>query len=448
MLEEVVWPYDQGTILGSADQNVIRLKNISYAHAGRFQYPQDIMQNKKAIDGRFPAPMPPQKKGSSRLLGSGNDLPYCEECLNLSVTLPRHRPPNPDQDLLPVMVWYHGGGHEIGSGDLDYYDPTHLVHENQVIVVNMNYRLGILGFSRDDDGEPANLGLMDALSGLRWIQRFIKEFGGDPNQVTLFGQSAGADLIYHLLMVEGCERYFHRGILESPPLGANHWNTRIQKTFYQASRDIKEDDPIDQVIKFQTATLMKVRQGFRPANLLPVSFKYGVYPLPRTAEIKQALARSAQHIEILIGYNQNESNFVLAEAFHQNRLKEPGWRQVYPFLLNLYTHWLFIWPIQNFVRYYQKKGGKIVSYRMYLNHPLKGLNNVHMAEVPLLFNPEAIKGGALLEHFTAKTLYIMGKSLRKTWADFAKQGWTDDRSVPGLIDFSLYKPKKQNEVLQ
>ncbi len=128
--------------------------------------------------------------------------------------------------LLPVMVWFHGGAFQMGGARRPEYDGRRLAERNMV-VVTFNYRLGALGFLvSSPDGLWGNFGLMDQRAVLHWIHDNIRAFGGDPNNVTLFGESAGAVMIgLHLMMMEKsgnrgtARQLFHKAILQSNPLG-------------------------------------------------------------------------------------------------------------------------------------------------------------------------------------------------------------------------------------
>jgi para-nitrobenzyl esterase len=89
---------------------------------------------------------------------------------------------------LPVVVWIHGGSYEIGCGDLPTSDPSVWVKEQNLIVVSITYRLGLFGFLGGNEERPANLGLFDIMESLKWIQKNIHSFGGNPENITLFGQ--------------------------------------------------------------------------------------------------------------------------------------------------------------------------------------------------------------------------------------------------------------------
>lgn len=142
-----------------------------------------------------------------------------EDCLTLDI----YAPPRPlDEPLLPVMVWIHGGGNSIGSGSR--YNAAPLALEQEVVVVSINYRLGFLGWLghealRDSAQGPAeasgNFALLDMIRALQWVQNNIASFAGDPDRVTLFGESAGGRNIMGLLASPLAEGLFHRAIVQS-----------------------------------------------------------------------------------------------------------------------------------------------------------------------------------------------------------------------------------------
>lgn len=140
-----------------------------------------------------------------------------EDCLYLNVWSPAESA----EDRLPVMVWIHGGGFSSGAGSLALYNGRYLAAQG-VVVVTINYRLGPFGFlshpalsSASANGVSGNYGLMDQMAALQWVKRNIAGFGGDPGEVTVFGESAGAISILHLLVVPSAEGLFQKAIAES-----------------------------------------------------------------------------------------------------------------------------------------------------------------------------------------------------------------------------------------
>nr|CAD7589650.1 unnamed protein product [Timema genevievae] len=134
-----------------------------------------------------------------------------EDCLYLNV----HTPQVSASILKPVMFWIHGGAFQSGSGSSKFYGPDYIVAED-VVLVTINYRLGVLGFL-DVEGSDvvANNGLRDQVMALRWVRDNISQFGGDPENVTIFGESAGATSVHALLLAPSSEGLFHKAIAQS-----------------------------------------------------------------------------------------------------------------------------------------------------------------------------------------------------------------------------------------
>ena len=147
-----------------------------------------------------------------------------EDCLTLNIWSPARR----STDRLAVMVWLHGGGFSKGSARMPVYDGGNLAMRG-VVVVTLNYRLGFLGFfghpllseeAKAENAPTANFGLMDQVAGLQWVQRNIQAFGGDPSNVTLFGESAGAISTLALMTAPSTRGLFHKAIVQS---GGGRW---------------------------------------------------------------------------------------------------------------------------------------------------------------------------------------------------------------------------------
>ena len=143
--------------------------------------------------------------------------PVDEDCLTLNIWRPAAAATGP----LPVMVWIHGGAFVVGGAAAPTYDAARLCAEQGVVVVTLNYRVGALGFLdlRDVPGgedTDTNCGLHDQLLALRWVHEHIAAFGGDPARVTIFGESAGAGSIVHLLAVAGVGTWVRGAIAQSP----------------------------------------------------------------------------------------------------------------------------------------------------------------------------------------------------------------------------------------
>lgn len=150
-----------------------------------------------------------------RVVGAMDPPPVSEDCLYLNV-----RAPMAVKDA-PVMVWIHGGGHQFGSSDFDYYQADALAEEG-IVLVTINYRLGAFGYmahpalSADDPrGVSGNYGTLDQIAALEWVRDNITAYGGNPNQVTVFGESAGAWSVTELMSSPLANGLFHGAILQS-----------------------------------------------------------------------------------------------------------------------------------------------------------------------------------------------------------------------------------------
>lgn len=134
-----------------------------------------------------------------------------DDCLSLNIWTPAA-----DDTARPVMVWIHGGAFSLGAGSLSAYDGERLATRTDCVVVTINYRVGALGFLVIDDPSAAtNLGILDQIAALEWVRDNIAGFGGDPHNVTIFGESAGAGSVLSLLAAPRAQGLFHRAIVQS-----------------------------------------------------------------------------------------------------------------------------------------------------------------------------------------------------------------------------------------
>ncbi|MBU6329160.1 MAG: carboxylesterase/lipase family protein [Acidobacteria bacterium] len=134
-----------------------------------------------------------------------------DDCLSLNIWTPAT-----DDTRRPVMVWIHGGAFSLGAGSLSAYDGRALCTRTDTVVVTINYRVGALGFLvLDDDSAVANAGILDQIAALRWVRDNIAAFGGDPDRVTIFGESAGGGSVLSLLSAPDAQGLFHRAIVQS-----------------------------------------------------------------------------------------------------------------------------------------------------------------------------------------------------------------------------------------
>lgn len=159
----------------------------------------------------------PRRPELKTLLGQPDTTPTGEDCLTLNLWTPGLD----GGAKRPVMVWLHGGGMAYGSANRALYDGTNLAWRDDVVVVSVNHRLNVFGFLHlaDIGGEPyshsGNAGMLDLVAALRWVHDNIDRFGGDPGNVTIFGESGGGGKVSTLLAMPGAKGLFHRAIIQS-----------------------------------------------------------------------------------------------------------------------------------------------------------------------------------------------------------------------------------------
>jgi para-nitrobenzyl esterase len=165
------------------------------------------------------AEAPPQASEVRALIGNLSGQPESEDCLVLNVWTPG---PAAGRGR-PVMFWIHGGGFQSGSGSSPGYDGSNLVRRGDVVVVGINHRLNVLGFlhlgqlAPELDVETGNVGMLDIVQALEWVRDNIAHFGGDPDQVTVFGESGGGRKVGTLLAMPRAKGLFKRAIIQSGP---------------------------------------------------------------------------------------------------------------------------------------------------------------------------------------------------------------------------------------
>ena len=217
-----------GTIEGYQDGSIFTFKGIQYAKAERFMPPQSPDRIEGVRQCKVYGPQAPQgeslrwnDRNSQTDYGFGNQFvtePMDEKgCLVLNVWTPSIN----DGKRRPVFVWIHGGGYTGGSGhDLPCYEGRALAEAGDIVVVNLNHRLNILGYA-DLSGlggryaQSVNLGMQDIVKALEWIRDNISRFGGDPNEVTIGGQSGGGGKVSTLLAMPSAKGLFKRAIVQS-----------------------------------------------------------------------------------------------------------------------------------------------------------------------------------------------------------------------------------------
>jgi para-nitrobenzyl esterase len=204
-----------GAVRGRWENGLAVFRGIPFAGPpvgeARFAAPQPVRAWSGVREAVTFGPPPPQDPAVFQAGGQRTGTPTSPERDNwLTVNV---WTPDP-AGVRPVMVWIYGGGYQVGSADT--YDANVIARDGDLVVVTFNYRVGIEGFARVE-GAPANRGLLDQVGALRWIQENIASFGGDPDQVTIFGESAGGGSVAALLVMPAARGLFRRAIAQSVP---------------------------------------------------------------------------------------------------------------------------------------------------------------------------------------------------------------------------------------
>ncbi|WP_055545218.1 carboxylesterase/lipase family protein [Streptomyces kanamyceticus] len=310
----------QGTVRGRRhDDGTATFLNIPYAApprgTNRFAAPRPHAPWDGIRDATAPGPNAPQ---SERKLGSVDMSPYFgtgwsrgEDYLTVNVFTPA-----PTEHPLPVMVFVHGGGFVAGSTRSALYDGSAFARDG-VVLVTLNYRLGITGFL-DLPGAPANRGLLDVIAALRWVRQNITAFGGDLRNVTLFGQSAGATIVGAVLAAPEADGLFHRAIVQSGSgLGA-FTTSQAARVTEAAARILGVEPHADAVTHISDERLVRAAAQLAGIDLRtdtdhdPLA---GLSPFSLVLDTQPARSVAAGHgagVDLLIGTNAEEGNLYLA----------------------------------------------------------------------------------------------------------------------------------------
>lgn len=423
-----------GTFKGFWDNDCQQFLGIRYATSERYCAPVHYSYGSEVHDCSTPSPFPVQLTSTIELTLTGihyENLPQEEQCQYLSITVPKEANP---ESRLPVMVWFYGGSYRNGGCDNLFYDRTTLVKENGVIMVGINYRLSLLGFVKNREGGFANNGLLDAMEGLRWIQANIAAFGGDPTNVTLFGESAGGDLVRCIMLSEGTDDLYRRAIIQSDPMGTLENREEMERKILDELNKLPLDAPIEQLLEAQRAITSHVTERGL-AKYLIFAPHVGIYPLPARKDEEKRLREVAPKHEILIGTNARETaSYIggnkLASALDRFVLT----RWIIELVLRKKSMAIFTGPTRKFAQLYAECGGKVHLYSYFWRKNQHVIGAGHITELALLFGGKGVEGTLMAQGLSEREFLEQGKPLRRIWADFAKTGNMSTMKVNGMME--------------
>ena len=308
---------DKGEIRGSEEDGLLVFRGVPYAAAPtgelRWQPPHPHPPWDEALEATGFGNQAPQNASPIDGLFGGSAEPAAqgEDCLFLNVWTP-----GTNNAERPVMFWIHGGAFTIGAGSQPLYDGQYLARDGDVVVVTINYRMGALGFLNLKEatggkiGATGNEGLLDQVAALEWVRDNIAAFGGDPTNVTIFGESAGGMSVGCLLAMPSAQGLFHKAI---PQSGACH--TALSKSealrVAETVMELLETDDPDALMELSEAALTEVQtklsaiaseRGLPGMSFQPV-IDGDVLP---TIPIERIRAGSAAGIAIMAGCTTEE----------------------------------------------------------------------------------------------------------------------------------------------
>ncbi|WP_424466627.1 carboxylesterase family protein [Pseudoclavibacter helvolus] len=417
---------------------LVRATGIRYADANRFEPPVPAPDHAQVFEATSWSPACPQPPMPvlEEVLGSGiGDLGVDERCQHLSITLPADLERN---ERLPVMVWIHGGSYVSAAGDAPVMDPAPLVAEQRVVAVNVTFRLGLFGFLGGTDARPANLGLLDIIEAFRWVQRNIAAFGGDPDQVTAYGQSAGAHAIAQLLALPEAPTLFRRAIIQSAPLNVAGGREEMQGRMLDATAALTPDSAVADVVRAQAAAL-HVAAEYGLQGAMSFSPQHGQHPLPDTAGVLAARAANAGSIELLVGWTTEEALLFVPRIPVTKRMRELPivGRPLTGLVMRALTWLVYTRDAARLVRRHVRAGGRASTYIVSWKAPHNVWGASHMIDLPLLFGSQETWAKApLVRGASWAEIDREGKRMRAVWADFARGSLpaaTD--SIRGVVRF-------------
>ncbi|WP_307431701.1 carboxylesterase/lipase family protein [Pseudarthrobacter defluvii] len=313
----------RGTALDIDGTPIHRFLGIPYAGppsgANRFRPPVPVEPWQGVLDCTVPGAAAPQNPESAAPPEAKPRSWDEDGCLNLNIWTP-----GTDGPARPVMVWIHGGAYLLGANSDAMYDGARLAAAGGVVLVSINYRLGALGFLHLADllgtgyEDSSNVALLDQLEALRWIRRNIGSFGGDPANVTVFGESAGAAAIGTLLGMPASEGLFRRAIMQSGTAERYRRpeeSARISSLFLElcgldaSSAQALPALPVERLLEAQAAVERRVAAE---SFAVPLPFQPTVgtpsLPEPPLDSIRNGLSRG---VDLLVGTNLNEGSFAV-----------------------------------------------------------------------------------------------------------------------------------------
>ncbi|MFC9297112.1 carboxylesterase/lipase family protein [Streptomyces sp. NPDC057011] len=455
-----------GPIRGVVEGGLAVFKGVPYAAppvgALRWRPAQPHPGWSRTLDATAHGPSAPQGvRVGDPVLGGHGFPPFDEDCLTLNVWTP-----GTDDARRPVLVWIHGGAFISGSGAMPNYSGETFARNGDLVVVNLNYRLGPLGLlsvAPDDGTGQGNVWLTDQLAALRWVQDNIAAFGGDPGNVTVAGQSAGALSTAALAGHAGDGRPFRRAILQSVPLAIPLATPAESLARTAACLEIVGAKDLDELRTVPWPRLVEAT-----AALLVDTMEWGHWTAPfmpvldsATAPLQPAenlLDGPGADVDVLIGWTREEAAFSFAlaetyasttreqvlrraqdtfgdgaaEAYAAYEASRPGARPV-DVLIDLNTDELFRKPTLAFAEARAARGRPVWAYEFDFPTPAHGgrLGAPHCLELPFVFdNFDSWSHAPFLAGMDTRIRDGLARTMHRAWISFIRTGDPNHPAMP------------------
>ncbi len=453
----------QGVIVGDQQGTVASFKSIPFAtppvgnRRWKAPEPAPAWTGKRAATNFSPAcaQLPyPQNSVFSRA-----HFPGSEDCLYLNVWTPQSN----DNKPLPVMVWIHGGALTRGTGATSIYEGTNLAHKG-VVVVTINYRLGAFGYmahpelsSESAEGSSGNYGTLDQIAALKWVQNNIATFGGDPKNVTIFGESAGSWSVNHLTASPLAAGLFHKAIgqsgakFEPMPLLKKAANNiaSAESVGRQFSKHLGAEN-IQQLRNLTAEDILAGFDGFKTQGFSQPNVDGYVFP----DHIANIYKRGEQNkVPLILGSNADEGKSLMPPPTDKEKslqyFKDSGGEhseellRVYDFEQDsmaasyaFLRDMVFTWNMSEWASLAASSGQDTWLYYFSFAPPapMDGkLGAYHAAEIRYVFNNEHIVFG---DGETNEAEKKLGKQLSDYWVNFAKTGVPSAMGYPQWTRYS------------
>ena len=315
-----------GDVLGIEEENLYVFKGLAYAKAPvgelRWKAPRDVAISNEIIDAtEFKSEC--IQPASESFISNWNVSVGNEDCLFLNIYVPKNQT-EINKNKFPVMFWIHGGSNIWGSGD--FYDYSKLATDKQVIVITVNYRLGLFGWFSSEHlrntseglDQSSNFGQLDLIKGLEWVNENIASFGGDASNVTIFGESAGGHNVLTLLASPLADGLFHKAISQSGYVSS--YSLEFADSVSElSSKNIFKDDikfmvnDEDIVGYLRSLSSEEIYQRYKKTAdenlypITPITIRDGIV-VPKEG-IYEALEDIDEDLVVVAGTNKDEMNF-------------------------------------------------------------------------------------------------------------------------------------------